>query len=292
MGTAGFTPGTTYSLSMALDANDYPVVAYSDGANGDKLSVMRWNGTAWTLVGTAGFTAGSITHPSLAITSSGNPVVAFRDHFNDDRTSVMRWTGSAWAPVGYMGISAGLATYQSLALDANNNPVVAFTDDVNGWKATVMRWNGTAWNTVGMPGLSRKMSACNTPNWLRLDPQGDPVVVYPSLYLYAKRYSSITTGMEPNGVASSSKGISLSIWPNPNNGHELHLLCDALRGHVGKVTVDIHDIVGKKLASHQVPMNGGTPNMAITLEGTIPSGVYMVTMTAGERTFAQRLVIQ
>ncbi len=151
------------------------MVAFRDDANGQKTTVMRWNGSAWSVVGTPGISAGGTDSQSLALDAAGHPVVAFRDDANGGKTTVMRWNGSAWATVGAAGISAGAAYYQSLALDAAGNPVVAFRDDANGQKTTVMRWNGSAWSVVGTPGISAGGADFQS---LALDASGDPVVAY------------------------------------------------------------------------------------------------------------------
>ena len=42
VGTAGFSAGNAYYLSLALDSNNTPYAAYADDANGDKWTVMKF----------------------------------------------------------------------------------------------------------------------------------------------------------------------------------------------------------------------------------------------------------
>jgi hypothetical protein len=61
---------------------------------------------------------------------------------------------------------------------------------------------------------------------------------------------------------------------------------------VTTATVDIFDLVGKKVNSRIIPVNGTTLNTVIDLDGSLSGGIYVVNLTAGEQTFTQRLVIQ
>ncbi len=162
-------------FSMQLDAINAPVVAYRDDAYSAKLTVMRWNGSAWVTIGAPGITPGGMDNPDLALDASGNPVVAYRDYANGSKTTVMRWNGSTWSSVGPPGISVGYADEQSLELDSSGNPVVAYRDGANGLKVTVMRWNGSSWNAVGSAGMSS--GSAEWPS-LQLASNGDPTVAY------------------------------------------------------------------------------------------------------------------
>ncbi|XOF34768.1 MAG: hypothetical protein ACL93V_05630 [Candidatus Electrothrix sp. YB6] len=45
-------------------------MAYMDTANGNRISVMRFDGTSWIQVGAHGFSAGKIRDISLAVDKS------------------------------------------------------------------------------------------------------------------------------------------------------------------------------------------------------------------------------
>jgi len=157
VGTPGFSAGVADFQSLAFHpTTNQPYVAYRDGANGARTTVMRFDGTAWVNVGTVGFSAGVIFHPSLAFHPVTNePYVAYRDGGNGGRTTVMRFNGTAWVNVGTAGFSAGASAYLSLAFHpVTNEPYVAYRDQGNGTRTTVMRFNGTAWVNVGTAGFT------------------------------------------------------------------------------------------------------------------------------------------
>ncbi|HNB37595.1 MAG TPA: hypothetical protein PK414_15320, partial [Anaerolineales bacterium] len=58
VGLAGFSVDRVSSTSLAIDSYNTPYVAYMDGGNSYKATVMKFNGSAWEAVGLAGFSAG------------------------------------------------------------------------------------------------------------------------------------------------------------------------------------------------------------------------------------------
>ena len=161
-------------LSLKIDPSGQPLVAFTDGAHGNRVTVMRWHLSVgdWLPVGTPGFSHNSPSHPVLALDANGNPVVAYAA---PDGAVVMRWNGSAWQPVGTPVSMGGGMGQIALALDVNGNPVIAFRDWPNGSKAAVMRWNGSQWLHVGSPSASEG-AADNFS--LILDAVGNPVLAF------------------------------------------------------------------------------------------------------------------
>jgi len=82
------------------------------------------------------------------------------------------------------------------------------------------------------------------------------------------------------------------MWPNPNRGDQLYLSMNAFDAPVEQVTVDIIDMFGKRVMSATIPVSGNALNSMLQLDDQLASGLYLVNLTAGERTITKRLVIQ
>ncbi|MCI5130568.1 MAG: hypothetical protein D3904_03380 [Candidatus Electrothrix sp. EH2] len=124
-----------------------------DTANGNRISVMRFDGMSWVQVGAAGLTPSFADISGLAFDSNGTPYVAYMDAANSDRASVMKFDGMNWVQVGIPGFTASTAAFETnLAIDSSDTPYVAYMDNM-GSGIGVMRFNGFDWVQVGTSGF-------------------------------------------------------------------------------------------------------------------------------------------
>ena len=208
VGLAGFSVDRVSSTSLAIDSYNTPYVAYMDGGNSYKATVMKFNGSAWEAVGLAGFSAGGVSYTSLDIDSNDTPYVAYADGGNSYKATVMKFNGSAWETVGLAGFSAGGVSYTSLDLDSNDVPYLAFADGSNSYKATVMKFNGNAWETIGSAGFSAGEAYTLS---LALDSNNTPYLAYRDQGNFDK-----TTVMKFNGSDWEIVGFSAGRAYNPS----------------------------------------------------------------------------
>jgi hypothetical protein len=180
VGAAGFSAGEANAISLAVDKNGTPYVAYSDTANGGKASVMQFNGTSWVLVGPAGFSAGVPYEMSLALDKNNIPYLAYSECLDDPKlclnteASVMKLNNTSWEKVGGVSFTTAPAQYLSLAVDSNSIPYVAYQDGANSDKASVMKF-ATTWQYVGAAGFSTDLANDIS---LALDSSDLPAVAY------------------------------------------------------------------------------------------------------------------
>ncbi|MDY0089587.1 MAG: T9SS type A sorting domain-containing protein [Flavobacteriaceae bacterium] len=156
VGNEGFSEyigGLSY-LSLAIDSNNIPYVAYRNLDGSSKITVMKFENNNWQVVGDAEFSLGATAYISLALDNNDVPYVSFRDGANAGKATVMKFENNNWQTVGEAGFSAGEIIQTSLIFDANNILYIAFSDGTNAGKATVMKFENNNWQTLGEAGFS------------------------------------------------------------------------------------------------------------------------------------------
>ncbi|MBK8500687.1 MAG: T9SS type A sorting domain-containing protein [Flavobacteriales bacterium] len=89
-----------------------------------------------------------------------------------------------------------------------------------------------------------------------------------------------------------SSAPELSLYPNPNRGDQLMINLSAIEEGVSTVSIEMHDLFGKRVSASTIAVNDGFLSTTLELNGTIAAGMYQVTITTGERIYSERLVIQ
>jgi hypothetical protein len=83
----------------------------------------------------------------------------------------------------------------------------------------------------------------------------------------------------------------MNLWPNPNTGDELWISLSEVAQDVETIAVDIHDLFGKRVSAQMLATQGDHVYTVMQLPADLASGVYTVSILAGEQRFTQRLVI-
>ena len=83
----------------------------------------------------------------------------------------------------------------------------------------------------------------------------------------------------------------MTMWPNPNREQILYLGLSEVEAGVTDVTVAIYDLFGKQVM-HQVINADAAFTTVLDLGNNMASGLYTVNLTAGSKSYSQRLVIQ
>ena len=164
--TTGISADTVNWVSLAIDKNGTPFVAYEDFSNGQNLGMMTYNGTVW-VVDTAGVGAnlgGPVNYNSIGVDSVDNVYVSYQDlsYYGGEKLSIAEYTNatSKWNFVSSykvsQAISQGDGVYTSLAMANGGIPVVTYNDKGIGDHCEAFSYNFTNknWVYLGSEGLS------------------------------------------------------------------------------------------------------------------------------------------
>ncbi|MBN2737440.1 MAG: hypothetical protein JXR70_10705 [Spirochaetales bacterium] len=152
MGPAGFSKGIASFVNLFID-NGQVYVAFQDGGDGSRISVMTYDKGKWTLLGSRIISPERAEYPSLYV-ENGIVYLAFQDIANGGKASVVKYENNNWSSLGERGISEGIAEVINLEVK-DGVPYLAFRDSSNGQIGlTVMAFLDKKWQILGRPQFS------------------------------------------------------------------------------------------------------------------------------------------
>jgi hypothetical protein len=157
IGAKGFTDpvqkyGGPFNLSLTLDNNGIPYIAYQDFTNGSITTIKRFNGTNWENVGTPGFAGWNATWTrSMAFDSKNTPYFVGS---SSGHVVAFRFENNTWAPLGTPMSTQGGCEYASIAIGKSDTVFLAYQDYGVTRRASAVKYDGTKWVYVGQQGFS------------------------------------------------------------------------------------------------------------------------------------------
>jgi hypothetical protein len=255
VGAPQVTKGSFFDLSLIMDNNNRPMIAYPDGSASafNKAFVKGYNGTAWANIGDTLFTSNGISVPSLITDNAGNPYLSFSDWGASDFASVVKLSNN---PLSFYDIRLlGSAV-------AGKNLLTCTIDDKmqNGFISFEKSANGINFTSLYSSAITSKMyddryikasdiTLTSTDNYYRVK-YTDPAGV--SVYSNSVKLSTVSN-------------TSFSVYPNPVQDK---LFVQASTS--GQIS--IADATGKIITSTEAS-NAGTTTLDVS---SLPAGLYFV----------------
>lgn len=267
VGNANFSSSTDRTTPIVVDSSGTPYVAYQDGSNSNKATVMKYNGSSWVVVGAAGFSSSTATGLSLALNAAGTPYVAFANAASSSRAIVMKYNGANWITVGNDNFSTSTITDTKIAFNPDDVPYVTFVD--SGSHVTVMKLDGSTWVGVGDPYTS-VLAAVPI---LDFSSTGTPYVAFSNISTGQPTiitFNGSSWGLVGEPIASINLAANISFAISPS---------DVL--YVG--TIDINDYFLRTFIYNgsswvQVGSTGTTVTNGDTVMGFAPNGTLYIAL--------------
>jgi len=151
----GVTSGRVSGLRMAAYNNEI-YAAFSDGACGGRLSVMKHNGKKWTYLEKQGFSNGPAAGISMCFYLD-KPMVVYSDLQRGGRLAAAKFDGFKWVHLqSPYSEDRSVTAYPAgeSAVSIVEFPYVAFSDIGCGGRLSVLRFNNLYWEYAGKPGFT------------------------------------------------------------------------------------------------------------------------------------------
>jgi hypothetical protein len=85
---------------------------------------------------------------------------------------------------------------------------------------------------------------------------------------------------------------SLVIYPNPSTGGDVFFAVDNVLPEATAATVEIQDELGRVVLSRTVTVEDGAPVQLLTAGGTLPPGLYLMRLQAGDVVLTERALVR
>lgn len=178
--------GGEWMMAMVLDADGFPVIAYSDGTD-NRLELLRCRDAACASAASPVSIGSPGDHVDLALDDGDRPIVAYAPS-GDERLTVVRCSTAdcgAGLSTERPGPAGEPASFVTLALDGGQRPVLAWNNvnsinldnDLRLVRCTTVDCSGAQTTTTVdvSPGIGPGAGAFAD---LAIDAQGHPVLVY------------------------------------------------------------------------------------------------------------------
>ncbi len=277
-------------ISMAINGSGTPYVAANQNNMSSRVSVSKYNGSAWEYVGTPSISGDQAFSASMD-TYQNVPYVAYcvNDTYASGAYVTMKgYDGTQWYTLGGKQISTKkssdvTAAFVSMKISENGTPYVAYADPGNGNRLGVKKLSEGDWVTVGSGYLTSGEAS-----YISLSLEGEtPYVAF------------------KDGSASSNAGVTVKKldmqsgnWATLGSGEisgssyakGISLFVDSDIPYISFSTNSAVKVM-KYASMPKQPVNINAGNTSVTYAGTsinlsAVSGLFTVDSGAGARTYS------
>ncbi|MBW2733375.1 MAG: hypothetical protein JRH20_13385 [Deltaproteobacteria bacterium] len=226
------TPSTSsYSISMTLDEQQRPIIAWLDGSPENwEIFIKRFNGSAWESIGAGSAQGGGISQtedwslsPCVVVDGLGQPTVAWEERpVNGQEIMVAQFAASTWRRLPPL-MQVGRALSPAMATGPTGMPLVVWSQRGAGINEIYgKRLEAGAWREIGTAnasgrGVSASASDSSLPV-LAIDAALRPVLAWQEtsdtgFHIYFKRYDGsqwVPLGQSAEGEGLSGSGRALA----------------------------------------------------------------------------------
>ncbi len=187
---------------------------YTDNANGDKATVMRFNDGNWEVVGSAGFSAGVAFYTTIAFDSNDRLYVAYADSVYGFSGIMMKFMDNNWVEESAGRFSEGQALSISIDFDSKDVPYVSFSDGnynfgediLSPVVAKIMSYDHGDFWTKSYPLFTEIMSSTS----FALDSNDNIYMTYSASGDYGDVYGSKVIELKENKLGSALNDVGSS----------------------------------------------------------------------------------
>ena len=109
-------------------------------------------------------------------------------------------------------------------------------------------------------------------------------------------FGKVCTMFLPGGGGSLQMLVeesgAMELYPNPTSGENVTLMLSGLNDEVMQAEITVMDVFGKVVLSRTLATDGAEEvSTVLELDGSMANGVYLVNVTAGDRSMVVRLIV-
>ncbi|MEZ4738898.1 MAG: T9SS type A sorting domain-containing protein [Flavobacteriales bacterium] len=98
--------------------------------------------------------------------------------------------------------------------------------------------------------------------------------------------------VEEQDAQARQQETEVTLYPNPTTGDPCYLTLRGIDGSIANVQIQVFDLSGKVISRYTIPLTDGQLSTRTDLAAGLSSGVYLVQVEAGDRSFSERMVVR